>query len=150
MSKIAFKYTSSTYPFVSPVSSSCAECPEMFPLFSSLSHQPPTHVKGMMDVVPAHICASSITTAPRPAPVRTLWSSHPTNNPASVSDRAPSSFFTLSFLMLSERNYRMLCKQQERRLLYMRLPDLLIDVGINAKLQLSHPHLDPTATVCKG
>lgn len=37
----------------------------------SPSPQPLTPVRRMMDVVPAHICVSSITTALRPAPVHT-------------------------------------------------------------------------------
>lgn len=49
------------------------------------SHQPPTHVRRMMDVVPVRICVSSITTALRPAPVHTWWSFLPTSNPALVS-----------------------------------------------------------------
>lgn len=39
----------------------------------------------MMDVVPVHICVSSITTAAHHAPVHTSWSFQPTNNPAMVS-----------------------------------------------------------------
>lgn len=63
------------------------------------SSQPLTHVKRMMDVVPVHICVSSITTALRPAPVRTLWSFHPTNNPALVSQSARHIFVRVSCLL---------------------------------------------------
>lgn len=52
---------------------------------ASPSCQPPTLVRAMMDAVPARICVSSITTPLHPAPVRTWWSSRPTNNPALVS-----------------------------------------------------------------
>lgn len=45
-----------------------------------------THVKRMMDVVPAHICVSSITTAQHPAPVHTSWSFQPTNSLVLVSE----------------------------------------------------------------
>lgn len=50
----------------------------------SPSPQPLTPVRRMTDVVPAHICVSSITTALRPAPVHTSWSSLPTSSRASV------------------------------------------------------------------
>lgn len=66
-----------------------AEAFTPFPSFSSStlfssSPQPQTHVRRMMDVVPARICVSLITTALRPAPVHTSWSSLPTSSRASV------------------------------------------------------------------
>lgn len=67
-----------------------------FPPFPR-SRQFLTRVKRTMDVVPVHICVSSITTAQPPAPVRTSWSFRPTNSPALVSGNtfSISSFFSL-------------------------------------------------------
>lgn len=77
-----------------------------------LSNQHLTHVKRMMDVVPVHICVSSITTALCPAPVHTSWSFQPTNNPALVSGN--TFLICHTFALCYERKNTILRGQQER------------------------------------
>lgn len=79
------------------------ECSLSLPLFS---HQPLTHVRRMMDVVPAHICVSSITTTLRPAPVHTSWSLRLTNSPALVSENTCLIPHSISFLEKNRCNSR--------------------------------------------
>lgn len=104
----------------------------------------------MMDVVPAHICVSSITTARRPAPVHTLWSSHPTNNPVLVSENTFLIFHAFSSWYESEN---IGCSANSRRgiFLYIWMSAVLIDISIYTRLLLSRSHLDLTKKkVCKG
>lgn len=75
-----------------------------FPPFPR-SRQFLTRVKRTMDVVPVHICVSSITTAQPPVPVHTSWSFPPTNSPALVSG---NTFYISSFFRLHQRPYRSL------------------------------------------
>lgn len=119
------------------ISTSCVLKCSLFSFSLLPSHQRPTHVKRMMDVVLVHICVSSITTTLRPAPVHTLWSSHPTNNPALVSKNTFLIFHAFSLCYQSDN---ILCKEQE--VFCITYEFLLIDISIYIMLLFSYSHLD--------
>lgn len=91
----------------------------------------------MMDVVPVHICVSSITTALHPAPVHTWWSFQQTNNPALVSENTVLIFHAFSLCYNSE-NVEYYVNNKRAILFYIWMSSFLIDTSISIRQLYSY------------